>query len=245
MEIKKFTSNITNFIIKRVIELFGMVLIILSILLFGALLTYSPQDPNFVFSNNNNINNILGFKGSIVSDFFLQSIGLISFLVSLTIFFTGTNIIIKKKILIILENLFFTIIYSIVGTLFLTFYYKNSFWLAINGNGGFVGKFISNSFLKSLIIFDEKICYYLLIIITLFLFLVSVNFNLKFFLNFFKKMLNFKIKDKNTKESNYENFSAEKNDILNDATRIQENFSFEQNLKSRNNQKNKIQTSFS
>jgi len=240
MEIKKFTSSITNFIIKRVIELFGVVLIILSILLFVALLTYSPQDPNFVFSNNNNINNILGFKGSIVSDFFLQSIGLISFLVSLTIFFTGTNIIIKKKILIILENLFFTIIYSIVGTLFLTFYYKNSFWLAINGNGGFVGKFISNSFLKSLIIFDEKICYYLLIIITLFLFLISVNFNLKSFLNFFKKMLNFKIKDKNTKESNYENFSAEKNDILNDTTRVQENFSFEQNLKSRNNQKIKF-----
>ena len=240
MEIKKITSNITNFIIKRVIELFGVVLIILSILLFAALLTYSPQDPNFVFSNNNNINNILGFKGSIVSDFFLQSIGLISFLVSLTIFFTGTNIIIKKKILIILENLFFTIIYSIVGTLFLTFYYKNSFWLAINGNGGFVGKFISNSFLKSLIIFDEKICYYLLIIITLFLFLISVNFNLKSFLNFFKKMLNFKIKDKNTKESNYENFSAEKNDILNDTTRVQENFSFEQNLKSRNNQKIKF-----
>ena len=240
MEIKKFTSNITNFIIKRVIELFGVVLIILSILLFAALLTYSPQDPNFVFSNNNNINNILGFKGSIVSDFFLQSIGLISFLVSLTIFFTGTNIIIKKKILIILENLFFTIIYSIVGTLFLTFYYKNSFWLATNGNGGFVGKFISNSFLKSLIIFDEKICYYLLIIITLFLFLISVNFNLKSFLNFFKKMLNFKIKDKNTKESNYENFSTEKNDILNDTTRVQENFSFEQNSKSRNNQKIKF-----
>ena len=240
MEIKKFTSSIANFIIKRVIELFGVVLIILSILLFAALLTYSPQDPNFVFSNNNNINNILGFKGSIVSDFFLQSIGLISFLVSLTIFFTGTNIIIKKKILIILENLFFTIIYSIVGTLFLTFYYKNSFWLAINGNGGFVGKFISNSFLKSLIIFDEKICYYLLIIITLFLFLISVNFNLKSFLNFFKKMLNFKIKDKNTKESNYENFSAEKNDILNDTTPVQENFSFEQNLKSRNNQKIKF-----
>ena len=51
MEIKKFTSSITNFIIKRVIELFGVVLIILSILLFAALLTYSPQDPNFVFSN--------------------------------------------------------------------------------------------------------------------------------------------------------------------------------------------------
>ena len=157
MEIKKFILNITNFIIKRVIEVFGAILTLISILLFSALLTYSPQDPNFVFSNNNEINNILGFEGSLISDFFLQSIGLVSFLVSLTILFTGINIIIKKKMLIILENLFFTVIYSIFGTLFLTFFYNSSFWLSVNGNGGFVGKFLSNSFFKSLIIFDEKI----------------------------------------------------------------------------------------
>jgi len=240
MEIKKFISNITNFIIKRVIEVFGVILILISILLFSALLTYSPQDPNFVFSNNNEINNILGFKGSLISDFFLQSIGLVSFLVSLTILFTGINIIIKKKILIILENLFFTVIYSIFGTLFLTFFYNSSFWLSVNGNGGFVGKFLSNSFFKSLIIFDEKISYYLLIIIVLVLFLISVNFNLKSFLNFFKKILNFKIKDKNVKENNYENFNAEKNNFLNDTTRVQEDFSFEQNLKFKNNQKIKF-----
>ena len=112
MEIKKFISNIGNFIIKRLIELFGFILSLLGILLFAALLTYSPQDPNFVFSNNNEINNILGFRGSVISDFFLQSIGLISFLVSLTIFFTGISIIITKKTLIVLENLFFTIILS-------------------------------------------------------------------------------------------------------------------------------------
>ena len=142
MEIKKFISNIGNFIIKRLIELFGFILSIIGILLFAALLTYSPQDPNFVFSNNNEINNILGFKGSVISDFFLQSIGLISFLVSLTIFFTGINIIVTKKALIFLENIFFTVIYSIFGTLFLTFFYNNSFWLSVNGNGGFVGNFI-------------------------------------------------------------------------------------------------------
>ena len=240
MEIKKFILNITNFIIKRVIEVFGAILTLISILLFSALLTYSPQDPNFVFSNNNEINNILGFKGSLISDFFLQSIGLVSFLVSLTILFTGINIIIKKKMLIILENLFFTVIYSIFGTLFLTFFYNSSFWLSVNGNGGFVGKFLSNSFFKSLIIFDEKISYYLLIIIVLVLFLISVNFNLKSFLNFFKKILNFKIKDKNVKENNYENFNAEKNNFLNDTTRVQEDFSFEQSLKFKNNQKIKF-----
>ncbi len=188
MEIKKFISNIANFTINRIIELIGILLIIISITLFAALLTYSPQDPNFIFSNDNKINNILGFKGSLISDFFLQAIGLISFLFSLTIFFTGIEIIIKKKILVILENLFFTVIYSIFGSLFLTFYYNNSFWLSINGNGGFVGKFLSNSFLKSIIIFDEKISYYILIVIILVLFLISINFSLKFFLNFLKKI---------------------------------------------------------
>ena len=104
MEIRKFILNITNFLIKRVIELFGIILIIASVILVLALFSYSPEDPNFIFSNENEINNILGFRGSVVSDFFFQSIGLISFLVCLTIFFTGINIIFNKKILIILEN---------------------------------------------------------------------------------------------------------------------------------------------
>ena len=236
MEIKKFISNIGNFIIKRLIELFGFILSLLGILLFAALLTYSPQDPNFVFSNNNNINNILGFKGSLISDFFLQSIGLISFLDSLTIFFTGINIIVTKKTLIVLENIFFTIIYSIFGTLFLTFFYNNSFWLSANGNGGFVGKFIFNSFFKSLIIFDEKISYYLLIIIVLALFLISINFNLKFL----KKIFNFK--NKNIIKNDYENFNTEKKDFSNNTARIQEDFSFEKNLQSKTNQKLKFKT---
>lgn len=234
MEIKKFISNIGNFIIKRLIELFGFMLSLLGILLFAALLTYSPQDPNFVFSNNNEINNVLGFKGSVISDFFLQSIGLISFLVSLTIFFTGINIIVTKKTLIVLENLFFTVAYSIFGTLFLTFFYNNSFWLSANGNGGFVGKFIFNSFFKSLIIFDEKISYYLLIIIILVLFFISINFSL----NFIKKIFN--LKNKSIKENNYENFNIEKKDFSQDTTRIQEDFSFEKNLQSKNNQKIKF-----
>ena len=236
MEIKKIISNIGNFIIKRLIELFGFILSLLGILLFAALLTYSPQDPNFVFSNNNEINNILGFKGSVISDFFLQSIGLISFLVSLTIFFTGINIIVTKKTLIVLENIFFTVIYSIFGTLFLTFFYNNSFWLSVNGNGGFFGKFIFNSFFKSLIIFDEKISYYLLIIVVLVLFLISINFSLKFL----KKIFNFK--NKNIIKNDYENFNTEKKDFSNNTARIQKDFSFEKNLQSKTNQKLKFKT---
>ncbi len=131
MEIKALAKDIVNFLVNRIIEFLGIILILIGLLLFVALLTYSNEDPNFIFSNGNEINNFLGFRGSIVSDFFLQAVGLISFLISLTILCTGINIIIKKKLLIILESFFFTVIYSIIGSLFLTFFYNNSFWLSI------------------------------------------------------------------------------------------------------------------
>ena len=240
MEIKKIISDTTNFIIKRLIEVLGAVLVIASIFLIAALITYSPQDPNFIFSNDNEISNFLGFKGSVISDFFLQSIGLISFLVSLTMLFTGINIIIKKKTLIILENIFFAVIYAIFGTLFLSIFYNNSFWLSANGNGGFVGKFLSNSFFKNLLIFDEKVSYYLLIIFILVLFLMSINFSLKSFLLFFKKIFTSKNKDENIEDNNNESFNKEKNKFLNDPTRIQEDFAFEKSTKSKLNQKIKF-----
>ena len=37
------------------------------------------------------IKNLLGYRGSYISDLFFQSVGLISFLISFTIFFTGIN----------------------------------------------------------------------------------------------------------------------------------------------------------
>ena len=107
-------------------------------------------------------------------------------------------------------------------------FFFNSFWLPANGNGGFVGKFILIVF-KSLIIFDEKISYYLLIIIVLVLFLISINFSLKLL----KKIFNFK--NKNIIKNNYEDFDTEK-DFSNNTTRIQEDFSFEK-LQSKTNQK--------
>ena len=91
MEIKKIFENISNFIIKRFIELFGILISISAILLFISLLSYSPEDPNFIFPENAEIKNILGFRGSFISDLFFQSIGLISILVSITFFIIHKN----------------------------------------------------------------------------------------------------------------------------------------------------------
>ena len=86
MEIKKILENISNFLVKRFIEVFGLIISILSLLLLISLLSYSPEDPNFIFPNDTKINNTLGFRGSFVSDLFFQSIGLISILTSITLF---------------------------------------------------------------------------------------------------------------------------------------------------------------
>ena len=72
MELKKILENTSNFLIKRFIEVFGLFISVISILLLISLISYSPEDPNFIFPENNKINNILGFKGSFVSDLFFH-----------------------------------------------------------------------------------------------------------------------------------------------------------------------------
>ena len=143
MNINNIANKTLDFTVKRIAELTGILLVVLSILLFISLVSYYPKDPNFIFSGpTEKIRNTLGFRGSFISDLFFQSIGLVSILVSITIFFTGINLFRIKKFLLIIENLFCTVLYSILGSLFFYTFYSNSFWLSINGNGGFIGKFL-------------------------------------------------------------------------------------------------------
>ena len=106
MEIKKILENTSNFLIKRFIEVLGLFISILSVLLLMALLSYAPEDPNFIFPDNTEIKNILGSRGSFVSDLFFQSLGIIAILISVTFFITGINVLKIKKLLIILQNSF-------------------------------------------------------------------------------------------------------------------------------------------
>ena len=204
MNIKKTANLLINFTFKRLAEIFGIVIFFAGLLILVSLLSYSPEDPNFIFPKNTEIKNILGIRGSIISDLFFQSVGLISYLISITLVITGINILIVKKNFLIIENIFFVVIYSIFGTLFLNHYHSNAFTLYINGNGGFVGTYLSDSFLNSFISINEGIAYYLLIIIILFLFLLSINFNPIKFYKIIKKITQFFKKD-NEKNYTYKN----------------------------------------
>ena len=88
------------------------------------LISYSPNDPNYIFPENTEIKNLLGFQGSYISDLFFQSIGLIAFLIPITYIITGVNIFKKKELFLIIENFFFIILYSLIGSCFFRFFIK-------------------------------------------------------------------------------------------------------------------------
>jgi S-DNA-T family DNA segregation ATPase FtsK/SpoIIIE len=199
MNIKKTGNLLLNFGIRRLAEIFGIIIFVGGLALFIALATYSPEDPNFIFPDNTEIKNLLGLYGSFISDIFFQSIGLIAYLVSLTFIMTGINIFKNKEFFLIIENSFFVIIYSLIGTVFLTQFYSVEFELYINGTGGFIGNYLSNTYFGSLIKINEIISYYVLILLIIIFFLVSINFQPIKFYNFIVR--NLKILNKN--EKNY------------------------------------------
>ena len=71
MDIKKTANLLINFTIKRLAEIFGIIIFVTGTLLLIALAYYSPEDPNFVFPDNTEIKNILGFHGSLINYLFL------------------------------------------------------------------------------------------------------------------------------------------------------------------------------
>ncbi len=237
MNIKKTANLLINFTIKRLAEIFGITIFSTGLVLLLALLTYSPEDPNFIFPDNTDIKNILGFQGSFVSDIFFQSVGLISYLFSLTLIITGINIFRVKEFFLIIENIFFAIIYLIFGTLFLSHFYSDAFNFYINGNGGFVGNYFNHTFLKSLIMINETISYYILVILNIFLFLLSINFKPLKFYSTIKKLIQLFNK---TENKNY----TDKSEIISEyipqdeiKNLIQEDLPF---IKAENNNINKI-----
>ena len=188
MEFKKLANNTINFGINRIIETAGIAFVIIGLLLLVSLATFSPDDPNFIFPDNTEIKNLLGFNGSYTADLFFQTFGLISLLIPFTLIFSGINIVLNKKIFLIFESIFYSVLYSSFGSLFFSFFYPTAFNLYINGNGGFIGKYLETTFLTSLININYQISYYFLILIILILFLISIHFKIIYFYKLIKKL---------------------------------------------------------
>ena len=230
MKIKNLADKITSFIFNRISELLGLVLLISSIFLLISLISYSPEDPNFIFSEDTEIKNLMGAKGSYASDILYQSIGLISLLVPFSFIFISLVVITDKKIFQVIESLFYVILYSVVGTLFFTVFHTETFWLTINGNNGFIGDLFEETPIINLINLNHKIIYIILIFLISLIFFFNNNFKLKYvrtIFSIFNKTK--KEQDKNIFESSDEDLVYQTNPKYNE-TRIQENFSFDKNI---------------
>jgi S-DNA-T family DNA segregation ATPase FtsK/SpoIIIE len=191
MKFKILANNAINFGINRIIEIIGLTILLAGILLLASLISFSPDDPNFIFPDKTEIKNILGFHGSFTADIFFQSFGVISLLIPFSLTISGFNIILFKQVFLIIESLFYTILYSLLGSLFFSSFYPAAFKLYINGNGGFIGKYLETTFLNSIINFNPQISHFIIILLISILFLISVQFKINSFKAIIERLIKF------------------------------------------------------
>ena len=196
MNFKNNIEKIRNFLVKRLIEFLGILLMISGFLILLSLISYNPNDPNFIYPSSQTIENLLGIRGSIAADFLFQSIGLIAFFLPITLIFLSISIIYEKRLVLIINSLFFIVCYSIVGSIFFTQFCNEAFFLIINGNGGFIGNYFYNNIFFKILNLNSQISYYLVLSLFIILFIVSINFKLIWFIN-----LKSKLKKNNTKKN--------------------------------------------
>ena len=138
--------KINSVIKNRLVELLGVLLTFVSIFILLSIVSYSPGDPNFIYTpENTEIKNIGGFYGSVISDFLLQSLGLISIFLAFNLFYWGLKLTTQKTISNLITKIFFVFVYIVFGTVVFSIFYNDSFWLIDNGNGGFVGRAINKN----------------------------------------------------------------------------------------------------
>ena len=132
----------------------------------------------------------MGKNGSYIADIFYQSVGLVSLLIPFSLFFTGISITINKKLILLIENIFFIILYILISTLFFSIFHKETYWLVMNGNNGFVGDLLSQTIFIDILNINKDFSYYLLIIFIILLFLLSSDFKLSYVKKFFYFVIN-------------------------------------------------------
>ena len=171
--------NSQIFIKNRLIELLGILLILVSTFLLASIVSYSPSDPNFIYTpENTEIKNVGGFFGSVVSDFLLQSLGLISIFLVFNFFYWGLKLTTQKTISNFITKIFFLFTYIVFGTTVLNIFYNDSFWLIDNGNGGFVGHVIKENIYYFSPLIENQYVIYSLILLAIIFFILSLSIKL-------------------------------------------------------------------
>ncbi len=235
MDGKIFAASV-SFLKKRIAELIGFVLIIVSGGFIFSLSKYSPDKPSFLVNSEKiDLTDYFGSLSNAISDIFLQSFGIISFFIGVSFLFWGIRLIIEKRINKILRKLFFKILYISSGCLLVYIVNNNSFWLIHHGNAGFVGEKGFNFIYKYLPIIENDLSKITLIVLFLLFFILGSGISFKKFFTYLPYLKVFNLigkKEKNDKtenEINSEEIITNTFDQIN--TNKQQSFSFKSNDK--------------
>ena len=173
-------TKINSLVKNKLIELSGILLILIGFFIFLSIASYSPSDPNFIYNPENiDIKNLGGFYGSVIADFLLQALGVISFFIVINLFNWGLAIIIQKKISNFIPKIFYTLVYILFGTAFISIFKNDSYWLIDNGNGGFVGQLIKENFYIFGNLFENQYVVFSLLFLSSVFFIFSLDLNKK------------------------------------------------------------------
>ena len=227
-------SKMTIFLKKRVIELTGILLMLLAILLLISFLSYSPDDPSLLVFGTENLktNNYLGIYGSLASDFLLQSFGISSFLILITIFSWGISLISNKKIDDTIKKLFYIFLYLIFSCVLINGTFNSSFWLIDNGNSGFVGQILFTLFSKNIPYMESIYISFILLTLSLIFFFLASNISFKLLLNFAFSPINSIFKKEKKTDVEFESFQNNFGEIEKEPLdKEQQTFTFEKEEK--------------
>ena len=180
MENSKILHNSLNFFKRRIAELTGFFLVIISALFIFSLSKYSPESPSFILNSDKlDFTDYFGSLSNAISDIFLQSFGLVSFVIGISVLLWGINLILEKKINKFINKFFYTILYISIGCLLVYIVNNNSFWLIHYGNAGFVGEKSFGLIYKYVPLIEKDFSKIILIILFSFFFILSSGINIK------------------------------------------------------------------
>ncbi len=218
---KNIYNNTLEFFKKRFFELIGLILLSIFLIFLYSLFTYSPENSTLIYnSETQNTNVTFKIYLNLISDFFLQSFGLISFLISISMLSWGINLIMYKKISNVLRKTFYIIIYITFGCIFVYATKNESFWLIDNGNSGFIGEKIFNFIYSFIPIIENDLSKILFLLVTVVFFFLGSSINI----NHIMKKIFFKRKDKGVLSDTDETEYIEEADKIDKAK--QQSFSF-------------------
>ena len=227
----KIFDGTINFLKRRMAELAGFLLVIVSSLFIFSLTKYSPESPSFILNSEKIVfTDYFGSLSNAISDIFLQSFGLISFFIGISVLLWGIGLIINKKINKIINKFFYTVAYIACGCLLIYIVNNNSFWLIYHGNSGFVGEKGFNLIYKYIPLVEKDFFKLTLIFLFLIFFTLSSGINIKkttsSFFNFFNRFIN-KVDISETKNDVAETqYNLDKNEDSSSLNK-QQSFSFQ------------------